>query len=76
MPPPTNAPDAVLVLNGITGPPKRLAMINGKTFGVGEEGEVRLPSGSKILVKCVEVGDKSAVIEVGGKRRELKMRDD
>jgi hypothetical protein len=76
VPPPTNAPDAVLVLNGINGATKRLAMINGRTFEAGEEGEVRLPSGSKILVKCVEVRDRSVIIQVGGQRRELKLRDD
>src|ERR1051326_4155852 len=35
------------VLNGITSPPKRTAMINGRTFEVGEAGEVKLPSGAK-----------------------------
>jgi len=75
--PATNAPvEAVLVLQGINGPPKRMAIVNGKTFEKDEEGEVRLPSGSKILVKCLEVGDNSAVFLVAGQRRELKMRAD
>lgn len=62
------------VLNGITSPPKRTAMINGRTFEPGEESEVKLPNGGKILVKCVEIRDDSAVILVAGQRRELRLR--
>jgi len=62
------------VLNGITSPPKRTAMINGRTFELGEEGEVRMPSGGKILIKCEEIKAESAVITVGGQRRELRLR--
>jgi hypothetical protein len=62
------------VLNGITSPPKRTAMINGRTFEPGEEGEVRLPSGGKILIKCVEIKADSAIIDVTGQRRELHLR--
>lgn len=56
------------ILNGITSPPKRTAMINGRTFEVGEEGEVRVPSGAKELIKCVEIGADSATIEFKGQR--------
>ncbi|HZR18380.1 MAG TPA: hypothetical protein VFE51_13895 [Verrucomicrobiae bacterium] len=62
------------VLNGITSPPKRTAMINGRTFETGEEGEVRVPSGSKVLIKCIEIKAESAIIETGGQRRELRLR--
>jgi len=62
------------LLNGITSPPKRTAMINGRTFEPGEEGEVRLPNGGKILIKCLEIKADSAVIDVSGQRRELHMR--
>lgn len=62
------------VLNGITSPPRRSAMINGRTFEPGEEGEVRLPSGAKVLIKCEEIKDDSAVIIAGGQRRELRLR--
>jgi hypothetical protein len=65
---------AAFVLNGITSPPKRTAMINGRPFETGEESEIKLPSGSKILVKCVEIRDDSAVILVAGQRRELRLR--
>lgn len=63
-----------LVLNGITSPPRRTAMINGRTFEQGEEGEVKLPTGSKLLVKCLEIKDESAVVDAGGVRRELRLR--
>ena len=62
------------ILNGITSPPKPSAMINGYTFEVGEEHEVKLPNGSKVLVKCEEIHADSAVIVVGGVRRELHLR--
>ena len=62
------------VLNGITSPPKRTAMINGRTFERGEEGEVRLPSGAKVLIKCEEIRADSAIIFVSGQRRELRLR--
>jgi hypothetical protein len=62
------------VLNGITSPPKRTAMINGRTFEAGEEGEVRMPSGGKILIKCEDIKADSAIINVGGQRRELRLR--
>lgn len=60
------------VLNGITSPPKRTAMINGRTFEVGEEGEVRLPSGGKELIKCEDIGPDWAIISSKGQRRELR----
>jgi len=63
-----------IVLNGITSPPKRTAMINGRTFEPGEEGEVRLASGSKMMIKCEEIKADSATVTVGGQRRELRMR--
>lgn len=65
---------AVFTLNGITSPPRRTAMINGRTFEPGEEGEVKVRDGSKRLIKCVEIKDESAVIVFGGVRHELRMR--
>jgi hypothetical protein len=70
----TPAQSFSFVLNGITSPPRRTAMINGRTFEPGEEGEVRLPTGGKILIKCEEIKVDSAIINVGGQRRELKLR--
>jgi hypothetical protein len=62
------------VLNGITSPPRRTAMINGRTFEPGEEGEIRLPSGARMLIKCEDIRAESAIISAGGQRRELRMR--
>jgi hypothetical protein len=62
------------VLNGITSPPKRTAMINGRTFEPGESGEVKLPSGARTLIKVEEIKGESAIILVAGQRREVKLR--
>jgi hypothetical protein len=62
------------VLNGITSPPKRTAMINGRTFEVGESGEIKLPNGTKSLIKCIDIKGESVVIDVNGQRLELRMR--
>ena len=49
---------------------KRLAIVNNKTFEVGEEGEV--PVGAqRVKVKIVEIREKSAVISVNGVSKEL-----
>jgi hypothetical protein len=70
-----NAVDtSAFILNGITSPPKRTAMINGRTFEPGESGEVRLPNGARALIKCEEIRSESAVILVNGVRREVKFR--
>jgi hypothetical protein len=63
------------VLNGITpSGPKRTAMINNRTFEAGEEGEVKLPSGAKAMIKCEAIKAESAIILYEGQRRELRLR--
>ena len=65
---------SLFVLNGITpNGPKRTAMINSRTFEAGESGEVRLPTGSKALIKCEEIRADSVLIIFDGQRRELRM---
>jgi hypothetical protein len=49
-------------------------MINGRTFEAGEEGEVKLPGGARVLIKCEEIKADSAIIVIGGQRRELRFR--
>lgn len=49
-------------------------MINGRTFEPGEEGEVRLSNGAKVLIKCEEIRTDSTVIVLNGVRRELRLR--
>ena len=67
----TNAP-VTLILNGIT---RGLAMINGRTFSEGEEGEVNTNAGKKHL-RCIKIKEDSAIIELlpERERQELKMR--
>jgi hypothetical protein len=65
---------SVFVLNGITSPPKRTAMINGRTFEANEEGEVRLNTGGRMLIKCEAIKADSAIITVGGQIHELRLR--
>jgi hypothetical protein len=62
------------VLNGITSPPRSTAIINGRTFEVGEEGEIRMASGARILIKCEEITTDSARISVNGEKRLLRLR--
>ncbi len=65
---------SAFVLNGLTSAPRRTAMINGRTFEPGEEGEIKLPAGSRVLIKCLDIKADSAIIQVNGQRRELRLR--
>jgi hypothetical protein len=65
---------SALVLNGITSPPRKLALINGRTFEEGETGAIRLPSGATIEVTCLEIKAEAAVVKVGSQRAELPLR--
>ena len=61
-----------LVLKGISGPPDhRLAIINNRTLGVGDEQDLTTPQG-RIHIRCVEIKSNSVVIESGGLNHELK----
>jgi len=65
-----------LILKGITGPEKkRVALINNKSFAVGDEATLKL-NGESVKVRCVEIGDKSAVVSLPGiaDRFELSLR--
>lgn len=78
MPPPTNAPAPVVVavdlkLKAISGLPEhRLALINNHTFEAGEEGEVITDKG-RMRIRCLEISQDSAVVQVGSERRELRL---
>jgi len=61
-----------LVLRGISGPPDhRLAIINNRTLGVGDEQDLTTPQG-RIHIRCVEIKANSVVIESSGQNHELK----
>ena len=62
-----------LTLTGII--PLKLAMVNGRTFEQGEEGEV-VANGVRKKIRCLKVKTESAIVELlpEGERRELKLR--
>ena len=63
-----------LTLNGLSGTrEKPLAIINGRTFEKGEEGEIVTTRG-RTRIRCVDIKEESVLIEVNGVRQELRMR--
>ncbi len=71
---PTPPPAMVLELQGISGPPQhRLAIINSRTFEIGEENDVTIPGG-RARVHVLEIREDSVVVEVRGERRVLFLR--
>src|SRR5262249_14759260 len=73
----TNAPtqSVKLLLNGIS---RKLAMINGRTFSEGEEGDVNTDSGRR-HIRCVKIREESAIVDIlengtAIDRQELKLR--
>ena len=65
-----------LVLKGLSGTPSNpLAMVNGRTMGRGEDAEIVTDCG-RLLVHCVDITTNSAIVEVSGERRELRLRSD
>jgi hypothetical protein len=61
-----------LVLKGVSGPPdNRLAIINNRTFAIGDEQDLITTQG-RIRIRCVEISNNTVVIESGGQRQELK----
>jgi hypothetical protein len=65
-----------LVLKGLSGTAANpLAMVNGRTMARGESAEIVTDCG-RLLVHCVDITANSAIVEVGGERRELRLRSD
>ena len=61
-----------LVIQGLSGAPgHRLVIINHVTFAVGDDAEVSTSQG-RIHIHCLEISEKSAVIEANGQRHELR----
>ena len=71
---PTNTTGRVsaiaLTLQGISG---RFALINGRTFAEGEDGDVTVNQ-SKVHIHCIKIKEDGVTIEVNGNRQELKLR--
>ena len=64
-------PISSLILKGISGPKNhRLAIINNKTFEIGEEAEIKAV-GETLRVKCIDVRDDGVVVSVNGQTQKL-----
>lgn len=62
-----------LTLRGISGPrSRRLCIINGRTFAVGEVIEMKVKS-EWFKVECTEIKEKSAIVTVNGVSKELPL---
>ncbi|HVM47625.1 MAG TPA: hypothetical protein VMU04_06330 [Candidatus Acidoferrum sp.] len=71
---PASAVQVELRLKALSGVPNhRLAMINNHTFESGEEGEVTTPTGHA-RIRCLQINEDSAVVQVGGEQRILRLR--
>lgn len=63
-----------LHLNGISGTAEhRLAIINNRTFGIGEEGEVTANSG-RVRITCKDIKPDSVRVLINGEERLLRLR--
>ena len=76
VPTPAPTPTVSLTLNGLSGTPEnRLAIINYRTFAQGETWELTL-GGRKTRVRCVEIKEKSVLVEAEGRQQELFLLDE
>ena len=62
----TSAPPSTLTLKNISGvPPRRLAIINDRTFATGEQARLTLAM-SNVVIRCLEIRSNSALIQLEG----------
>lgn len=71
---PTPGETYSVTLNGLSGPPRRTAIINGRTFEPGEQVDIKNENGAKTTIKCEEIRDDSAIVLVNNERRTLRLR--
>jgi hypothetical protein len=72
--PAAHAAPVELRLNGISGMPGHLlAIVNNRTFGVGDEGDI-VSGNSRVHIRCLAIGNDSVSVQVGSERRELRIR--
>ena len=65
-PTPVRAGRTNLVLKGLSGSKaRRFALINEGTFGVNEQGKIRLGD-SNVVIRCLEIRNDAAVVQVAG----------
>lgn len=75
---PTNPPVVVgeLMIKGFSGSAASpLVIINNRTFGVGDVGDVSTPQG-RVRVRCLEIhaNGETVIVEANNERRELRYR--
>jgi len=64
---------AAIILQGVTWSEKMpLALINGKTLAVNEEGRIKV-GGTNLMIRCVAIERTLVRIQAGGEERELKL---
>ena len=69
---PTAVPDK-LVLRSLSGAAsRRLALVNNQTLANGEETRVRVGQ-TNVLVRCLEIRDRSVVLRVGGRTEPMEL---
>lgn len=73
LPPPPLFPDGIRYQGSSGTHARPLAIINNKTVERGERFDLII-NGQKVRVQCVDIKDKSVVLEVNGITRELKLR--
>ena len=62
----TTAPPSKLTLKSISGlPTRRLAIINDRTFGTGEQARLTLAT-SNVVIRCLEIRDSSVLVQFEG----------
>lgn len=65
-----------LKVPGISGTPGHMfAIINNRTFEVGEENDVLTPSG-RIHLRCLEIHPDGVVVQIAGRIHRLKLESD
>jgi len=69
-----SAPAIVLTVKGFSGYGNhRMAIINDRTFMVGEESEV-ISGGGRLRIRCVEIRDDVAVVTIGNAPQKIELR--
>ncbi len=64
----------LFALSGVSSGPRPTAVINGVTFEPGEELEVKVAGGRKVLVRCEKIDGESVVVMASNQRLELRLR--
>ena len=66
--------EPALVIKGIVGSINhRIVVINNEMMQVGEQSPIRVPGGGRVNVKCLEIGQDYAVVQVEGEPQPKKL---